>query len=77
MPGDRPTHAYLGLRKCGCFGFIGVDQPGTADGNAGDAAWIIKGGGTVERLPLEEAKSRVQLVASSCSACAPGGAHDG
>jgi hypothetical protein len=68
---DRPSHAYLGLKKCGCFGFIGGDEPSLAKDNAKDSAWLVKNSGTVERLPVDEAKVRLLMIPHGCAECDP------
>lgn len=68
---EIPTHAYLGIKKCGCFGFVGGDKPVLAKDNGKDAAWIVRHGGTVERLPLEEAKARLAPLPHGCEECSP------
>lgn len=66
---DRPTHAYFGLKRCGCFAFIGGDEPELAEHIADDAKYVITQGGTVERLPLDEAKTRAAAAPYQCGVC--------
>jgi hypothetical protein len=66
---ESPTHCYLGVKACGCFGFIGGDEPSLAKDIAKSTKWIIRNGGLVERLPLEEGKARVAYLHHGCAAC--------
>lgn len=68
-----PTHAYLGTKGCGCFAFICVDDPEYASEIARDTRWVIKRGGSVERLPMQDAKDKLGAMQSGCSTCKPAG----
>lgn len=64
------VHAYLGTRRCGCFAFVGVDDPDVLPEIAEDARAILAEQGRVERLPLCEAKARCASMPTSCGECA-------
>jgi hypothetical protein len=69
MPEPQPTHAWLGIRHCGCFGFISIDTPAHAKANGEDALRFIAEGGSVQREALAEVRARVASLPSSCLYC--------
>ncbi len=62
-------HAYLGTRPCGCFAFVGVDEPDVLPEIAEDARAVLAERGRVERLSLAEAKARITAMPTSCGEC--------
>lgn len=66
---SAPSHAYLGTKACGCFGFIACDMPDLARDIARDTGWLIKRGGEIERLSLEDAKAKVRDLPATCEVC--------
>lgn len=71
LPQVDPSHCYLGIKSCGCFAFIGVDLPELADELAEDMREMVRSGGKIDRLPIEEGKGMVAGLRHSCDACAP------
>lgn len=57
-PDPEVTHAYLGFLRCGHLNWMGVDErdPEEAESLAFDVSEVIKGGGWVTRVTLQEAR---------------------
>lgn len=58
------THAYVGRARCGHVFFMAVDDGYKS--NAKDVAGVIRKGGTIERLPMEEARSAAKAAWCGC-----------
>ena len=48
------THVYTGKAKCGCIVAVVADMPDMPKETAKDVAEFIRGGYTVERVPVED-----------------------
>ncbi len=62
--GDDLTHAYVGRCRCGHAYFVGVDD--ATPSLALDVADIIRDGGTIERVTIEQART---TPLSRCTKC--------
>lgn len=51
--------AYLGIGPCGCAHMATVDNPDHREHVQKDVAKVIADGGTVERVPVDEARKRL------------------
>lgn len=58
-PDPSITHAYLGFFRCGHMNYMAVDDPTPSERESlgEDLAEIIKAGGTVTRVTLEDARA--------------------
>lgn len=61
-PDPSVTHAYLGYFKCGHMNYMAVDENSAVESEdreslATDLAEIVKAGGHVARVTLEEARA--------------------
>lgn len=61
MPDPKVTHAYLGYFRCGHMNYMAVDEGSEVDSEdrdslANDLSEIVKGGGHVSRVTIEEAR---------------------
>lgn len=52
------THVYIGRAACGCIRAVSTDMPGATDLVARDVSNMVKGGLTVERMPIEEFRAQ-------------------
>lgn len=57
-PDPNITHAYLGFFRCGHMNYMAVDDPTPSERESlgEDLAEIIKNGGTITRVTLEQAR---------------------
>jgi hypothetical protein len=54
------THAYVGTTACGCVVAGCVDVPGRERDTARTVAEYVRDGCTVERVPIGDARTRLQ-----------------
>ena len=54
------THAYIGVKDCGCVVAITVDTPQRPKEVAIDVAEFIENGLHIERLPLDDARTKIK-----------------
>lgn len=55
------THAYLGIAPCGHARTATVDCPAMARDNATEIARWLRGGYTIERVLIDEARQRLHF----------------
>ena len=70
-PDPQVTHAYLGYFRCGHMNYMAVDENSEIDSEdreslASDLSEIVKGGGYVTRVPLEEARKTEMGCPDEC-----------
>lgn len=54
----KATHAYLGVKPCGCAVALACDDGDRHTAN--DVAGFIRSGYAVERVPIEDAAARIR-----------------
>lgn len=67
-PDPKVTHAYRGFLRCGHMNWMAVDlrEPEDSKSLAEDVAEIIRNGGWVDRVPIEEARGSVFGCPDDC-----------
>ena len=70
-PDPSVTHAYLGFFRCGHMNYMAVDENSEIDSEdreslASDLSEIIKAGGHVTRVTLEEARTTPMGCPDEC-----------